>query len=55
MPWQAKDSSRFTRKANTPKKKRQWATLADRLLASGKSEGDSIRIANGVIKKRGSK
>lgn len=53
MPWTAKDATAKTKKADTPKKKRMWAEIADNLLKSGKSEGAAIRIANGVVKKRG--
>ena len=53
MPWTAADATRHTKKAKSPKAKRQWEHIADRLLASGKPEGQAIREANGVIKKRG--
>jgi hypothetical protein len=44
---------RHTKKANTPKKQRQWSAIANRLLAGGASEGSAIRQANGVVAKRG--
>jgi uncharacterized protein YdaT len=50
MPWTEKDASRHTKKADTPKKSRQWSDVANKELASGKSEGDAVRIANGVVK-----
>ncbi len=53
MPWTPKDATSHTKKANTPAKQKQWSTIADRLLAAGKSDAQAIRIANGVIKKRG--
>lgn len=53
MPWQAKDAKRFTKKAKTPKLKRMWQHIADRMLASGKSEGAAIRAANAMVGKRG--
>ena len=52
MPWKAKDAKRHTKKATTPKKKRQWAHVADSMLESGKSEGAAIRAANAVVKKK---
>lgn len=55
MPWTAKDAQRFTKKANTPTKQRQWSHVADSMLAAGKGEGAAIRGANSVIAKRGGK
>jgi len=52
MPWQPSDSSRFTHKAGSPKRKRQWAEVADSMLARTGDEGTAIRAANSVIKKR---
>ena len=51
MPWTAKDVPGKTKKAKSPKAKRQWADIADKLLASGVPEGQAIREASGVIKK----
>jgi hypothetical protein len=51
MPWTAKDAKRHTKKANTPKKKRQWEHVADSALAKGASEGSAIRQANAVVKR----
>lgn len=50
MPWGPKDAKKHTKKASTPKKKRQWAHVADSMLESGKSEGAAIRAANAVVK-----
>lgn len=52
MPWKSKDAGRFTKKAKTPKLKRMWQHIADRMLASGKSEGAAIRGANAVVKRQ---
>lgn len=52
MPWKAKDASKKTKKADTPKEKRMWRDVANSALKSGKSEGAAVRIANGVVKKR---
>jgi hypothetical protein len=52
MPWTPSAAAKHTKKAKSPKAKRQWAHVADRLLNSGVSEGQAIREANGVIKKR---
>lgn len=51
MPWNPKDAKRFTKKAKSAKKKRQWSHVADSMLKRGESEGAAIRAANGVIKK----
>lgn len=51
MPWTAKDAKRHTKKATTPKKKRQFAHVANAMLASGKGEGAAIRAANAAVKK----
>lgn len=55
MPWSASDARRHTKKARTPKQKRMWSHIANRLLGEGYSEGEAVRIANGVIKKRNRK
>ena len=49
MPWGASDAQRHTKKASTPKKKRQWADVATGGLSRGLSEGAAIREANAVV------
>jgi hypothetical protein len=49
MPWKPKDAKRHTKKANTPKKQREWVAVANSALASGDSEGSAIRQANAVV------
>lgn len=51
MPWSANDATRFTKKANTPAKKRQWSHVANSALSSGDSEGSAIRQANAAVAK----
>lgn len=51
MPWNASDAKGKTKKANTAKKQRQWAAVADSALSRGASDGSAIRQANGVISK----
>jgi len=57
MPWDVGDAIHKTKKASTPKKKRQWKHVANSALASGGSEASAIRQANAVVgrkrKKRG--
>jgi hypothetical protein len=52
MPWTANDAMRFTKKADTPAKKRQWAHVANSALASGDSEGSAIKQANSAVKRK---
>lgn len=53
MPWAMKDAERHTRKADTPKEKRQWAAVANATLKKTKNKARAITVANGVIKKSG--
>lgn len=52
MPWEPSDATRFTKKANTPTKRRQWAHVANSALASGDSEANAIRQANDAVKRK---
>ena len=52
MPWSSKDASRFTRKAKGPKAKRQFAKVANKVLAESGDEGKAVRIANAAVKRR---
>jgi hypothetical protein len=49
MPWAPKDAKRHTKKANSPKKQRQWAHISDDVLARGGSEASAIKQANAVV------
>jgi hypothetical protein len=49
MPWEPKDAKRHTKKANTAKKKRQWAHVSNKALAGGASEGSAIAQADAVV------
>jgi hypothetical protein len=51
MPWQAPDATRHTKKANTPKRKRQWAAIANSALERSESDKSAIMQANGVLKR----
>lgn len=53
MPWQPKDATSFTHKANTPAKKQTFAKVANNVLKRGGSEGKAVRIANAAVKKQG--
>lgn len=49
MPWTSTDANRFTKKADTAKKRRQWAHVANSALKSGDSEASAVRQANATI------
>lgn len=52
MPWSPSDGpARHTRKANTPKRRRQWAKVANNVLARTGDEGRAVRSANAVVAK----
>ena len=55
MPWTPSDSSRFTRKAKSPKSKRQWRDVANSTLSRTGDDGAAIRAANSVAKKSAAK
>ena len=44
-------ASKFTKKANTPKRKRQWEHVYESAKASGADPGSAVRQANGAVKK----
>jgi len=46
-------ASEFTRKANTPKKRRQWQHIYSSMKSRGASPGAAIRAASGVVKRSG--
>jgi len=52
MPWSTRDVSGKTKKAKSPKAKRQWTHVANSALKRGLSEGAAIREANSVAAKR---
>lgn len=57
MPWTPSDAQRKTRKGSTPKKRRQWRDVANKVLASTGDDGRAIREANAAVgrKRKGSK
>ncbi len=52
MPWIPSDASKHTKKAKSPKAKRQWSHVADAVLAKTGDEGRAVREANAVIGRR---
>lgn len=55
MPWDPADAPKKTKKAKTPKLRRQWSDIANRMLASGASDQSAIMAADGVIAKEARK
>lgn len=51
MPWTPKSAKKHTKKAATPKKKRQWSKVANKVLKETGDEGKAVRIANAAVKK----
>ena len=49
MPWTAADATSHTKEANTPKKKKTWAEVANKALEGGASEASAIKQANQVV------
>lgn len=50
MPWTPSDGpARHTKKANTAKKRRQWAHVANGVLARTGDDALAVREANGVL------
>lgn len=52
MPWTAANARSKTKKASSPKAKRQWAKVANKVLGDSGDEGKAVRIANAAVKKR---
>ena len=51
MPWKPTDAPHSTKKANTPKKRRQWSKVANSVLRKTGDDALAKREANSVIKK----
>lgn len=45
-------AEKFTKKARTPKLRRQWQHVYDSELSRGASEGRAIAAASGVVKRQ---
>ena len=53
MPWTPSSGpARHTKKAKSPAAKKQWSTVANKVLADSGDEGKAVRIANAAVKKR---
>lgn len=51
MPWTPSDAKKHTKKATTPKKKRQFSKVANAVLKKTGNDGKAIRMANAAVKK----
>jgi hypothetical protein len=51
MPWTPAESRRFTKKAKSPKRRRQWSHVANSMLERTGDEGAAVRAANSAVKK----
>ena len=51
MPWTPDDAERHTQLADTRKKQRQWADVANSALERGLSEESTIREADAVVRR----
>lgn len=50
MPWGSVQASQHTKKANTPRKKRQWSAVANKMLQGGASDAEAIMAANAAVR-----
>lgn len=49
MPWSPSDAAKRDKSANTPKKRRKWARIANAVLQRTGNEGMAIRVANSKV------
>ena len=53
MPWKPSDAPKKNKKVNTAAEKKQWSTVANKVLKSTGNDAKAIKAANAAIKKRG--
>ena len=51
MPWNPGDAKAKTSAADTPKRQRMWADVANRVLADTGNEGRAVREANAAVRR----
>ena len=51
MPWKPGDAQRHTKKATTPRKRKQFSKVANKVLEDTGDEGRAIRTANAAVKR----
>lgn len=52
MPWTMASAHKFTHKASSDAAKKQWSTVANKVLKESGDEAKAIKIANSAVKKR---
>jgi hypothetical protein len=53
MPWTPDSGpARHTKKAKSAGAKKQWSSVANKVLSDSGDEGKAVRIANAAVKKR---
>lgn len=52
MPWTAADATKKTKKASSPKAKRQWRDVANGVLKKTGDDARAIKEANAVVGRR---
>lgn len=50
MPWTAEHAQKFTKKADTPAKQKQWADIANKVKEDTGDDSQAIQAANSAIK-----
>jgi hypothetical protein len=55
MPWTPGSTRKFTKKANTPKRRRMWSHVANAAKRRGASDQSAIRQASAVVARAGKK
>lgn len=50
MPWGSVHASQHTKQAKTAKQKRQWSTVANKMLTGGASDAEAIMAANAAVR-----
>ena len=51
MPFAPKDATAHTKKAKSPKAKKQFAAVANAVLKKTGNEGKAVKVANAAVKK----
>ena len=55
MPWTARDAHKHNHGVKSSKRKRQWAKVANSILARTGDDAAAVRGANSSVKKAGKK
>lgn len=49
MPWNPDDATKHTKKASTPKKRKQWSTVANAAREEYGDDATAIKVANAAV------